>query len=162
MIKKISGPFNLALALCLFAASMFTPLALAQCGTDAAGSTACLQGAIGAANGGNSQIDLGAGFGFGSIQQALSTVISLIFLVAGLAAFVYILLGAFNYLTAGDDSGKTEKARKMITNAVVGLILVALVYVIWLVAINLVPGLSEFFSASNDAGSGSLTPPNPF
>jgi glucose uptake protein GlcU len=92
---------------------------------------------------------LGAGFGFGSLSQALNTVISLVFLIAGLAAFVYILLGAFSYLTAGDDSAKTEKARKMITNAVVGLLLVALVYVIWIVAINLVPGLSDFFKATN-------------
>ncbi len=120
--------------------------ALAQCAAD---DYACQ--AIDAANGdeASGKIDLGTSFGFKTIGQALNTVISVIFLVAGLAAFVYILLGAFNYLTAGDDTGKTDKARKMITNAVVGLILVALVYVIWLVAVNLIPGMSNFFKPSD-------------
>lgn len=133
------------LSLC---ALSFTPsVALAECVQGSSGPD-CVKQAIGAANGDVQTIGLNAGFGFSTIGQALNTVISIIFLVAGLAAFVYILLGAFNYLTAGDDTAKTEKARKMITNAVVGLILVALVYVIWLVVINLVPGLSQFFSAS--------------
>ena len=110
--------------------------------------TECVKKAIGAA-GDSDTIDLQASFGFSSLPQAINTIIALIFLVAGLVAFFFILLGAFNYLTAGDSSEKTGKARSMITNAVIGLILVALVYVIWLVAINLVPGLSDFFSASN-------------
>ncbi len=114
----------------------------------------CLHDAITAAGGSDGTIDLGTSFGFKTIGQALNTVISVIFLVAGLAAFVYILLGAFNYLTAGDDTGKTDKARKMITNAVVGLILVALVYVIWLVAVNLIPGMSNFFKPSDGSGGG--------
>ena len=90
-------------------------------------------------------IDLQYNFGFTTLSQAINTIISLIFLGAGLLAFFFILMGAFNYLSAGDDSSKTEKARKQITNAVIGLILVALVYVIWLIAINLVPGLDAFF-----------------
>ena len=77
-------------------------------------------------------------FGFNSLGEAVSTIISVIFFVAALAAFFFILWGAVNYVTAGDDSSKTEAARKRITNAVVGLILVALVYVIWLIAAQIV------------------------
>ena len=120
---------------------------LAQC-TDGQGGTECVKQAITGAGGDGGTIDLQASFGFSSLPQAINTIIALIFLVAGLVAFFFILLGAFNYLTAGDSSEKTGKARSMITNAVIGLILVALVYVIWLVAINLVPGLSDFFSTS--------------
>jgi hypothetical protein len=140
----------LVAGLALFTVSAMPSPVGAQCAQGDTGPN-CIKKAIGSANGGTQMIGLNAGFGFSTLGQALNTIISIIFLVAGLAAFVYILLGAFNYLTAGDDASKTEKARKMITNAVVGLILVALVYVIWLVAINLVPGLSQFFSA--DAGT---------
>lgn len=84
-----------------------------------------------------SSVDLSKNFGnFGTLGDAVGTLISWILMIAGLAAFLYILWGAFNYVTAGDDSGKTEKARKTITNAVVGLILVALTFVIWQVAVS--------------------------
>lgn len=87
-------------------------------------------------------------FGFNSLPQAINTIISVIFFVAALAAFFFILWGAVQYITAGDDAGKTENARKRITNAVVGLILVALVYVIWLIIVRIVPGLSQFFAGA--------------
>ena len=77
-------------------------------------------------------------FGFDSLGEAVSTIISVIFFVAALAAFFFILWGAVTYVTAGDDTSKTDAARKKITNAVVGLILVALVYVIWLIAAQVV------------------------
>lgn len=73
-------------------------------------------------------------FGFDSLSDAVNTLVTIIFFVAGLVAFLFILWGAVNYIMAGDDASKTEAARKRITNAVVGLILVALVYVIWLIA----------------------------
>ncbi len=85
-------------------------------------------------------VDLGSAdsFGFNTLGEAVSTIISVVFFVAALAAFFFILWGAVNYVMAGDDSSKTEAARKRITNAVVGLILVALVYVIWLIAAQIV------------------------
>jgi glucose uptake protein GlcU len=76
-------------------------------------------------------------FGFNSLDQAIDTLVKVIIFVAGLAAFLFILWGAVSYILAGDDSSKTDAARKKITNAVVGLILVALVYVIWLIAAEL-------------------------
>lgn len=89
-------------------------------------------------------LNLGTNFGFTDAPTTINTVINIILSIAGLAAFVFILWGAFDYVTAGDDAGKTEKARKKITNAVVGLILVALAFVIWSIVINLV-GLDGFF-----------------
>jgi hypothetical protein len=95
-------------------------------------------------------VDLGAAkgtFGFDTLGQAISTIITVIFFVAGLAAFFFILWGAVSYVTAGDDSSKTEAARKRITNAVVGLILVALVYVIWLIVSQIV-GIDTLFGGA--------------
>jgi len=79
-------------------------------------------------------VNLTPSFGFQTLGDAVNTLVTIIFFVAGLAAFLFILWGAVNYIMAGDDASKTEAARKRITNAVVGLTLVALVYVIWLIA----------------------------
>ena len=96
-------------------------------------------------SGGTANLLFQGTFGFTSLSQAINTIISVIFFGAALAAFVFIVLGAFQYVTAGDDATKTEKSRKTITNAVVGLILVALVYVIFQIVIRIVPGLSQWF-----------------
>ena len=99
-------------------------------------------------SGGTANLLFQGTFGFTSLSQAINTIISVIFFGAALAAFVFIVLGAFQYVTAGDDATKTEKSRKTITNAVVGLILVALVYVIFQIVIRIVPGLSQWFGTN--------------
>ena len=101
--------------------------------------------------GGGVNFDLG-GFGFSTLSQAINTILSVIFFGSALAAFIFIVIGAFQYVTAGDDAAKTEKSRKTITNAVVGLILVALVYVIFQIVIRIVPGLSQWFSPAASQG----------
>lgn len=40
-----------------------------------------------------------------------------------LAVLIYFLWGAFEWIVAGNDSGKVQKARDKMTNAVIGLIL---------------------------------------
>lgn len=44
--------------------------------------------------------------------------------LAGMATFAYLLFGGFRYLTAGGDEKAVGEAMKMITNAVIGLIIV--------------------------------------
>ncbi len=90
-------------------------------------------------NVGGYTLDFGASFGtWGeNPNQVITDVVNIVLAVAAIAAFLFILWGAFKYVTAGDDSSKTEAARKTITNAVVGLILVALSFVIWVIVINL-------------------------
>src|SRR5690606_23337097 len=92
---------------------------------------------VGGALGTGGNVDIQTNFGFSNLSQAVNTIISVIFFGAALAAFVFIVIGAFQYVTAGDDAAKTEKSRKTITNAVVGLILVALVYVIFQIVIRI-------------------------
>lgn len=51
--------------------------------------------------------------------------------VALLATVFYILMGGFDYITAGDDAKKVAAARTKITNGVIGLIIVASTWVIF-------------------------------
>ena len=50
--------------------------------------------------------------------------ISLILIVAGLIAFVYMLLGGIQWITSGGDKANVEKARNQIVQALIGLIVV--------------------------------------
>jgi TRAP-type C4-dicarboxylate transport system permease small subunit len=43
--------------------------------------------------------------------------------LAGIAAFVMLLIGGFKYLTSGGDPKSTESAKKTITYAILGLVL---------------------------------------
>ena len=64
--------------------------------------------------------------------SALGTLISHVvggLLVAGfLLSFVFLLMGGFTWITSAGDKTKLEKARDEITNAIVGIIIVAASY----------------------------------
>lgn len=80
--------------------------------------------------------------GFDNINELISTGISIALLVGGLIVLVYMFLGGFTYLTAGSDDEKTKKARAIITNAIIGLFLLAAAWAIWQLIISFIPGLS--------------------
>lgn len=67
----------------------------------------------------------------GGFGKLLGFAIQAIFLVAGLAALMFMLLGAFNWITSEGQKEKIEKAQRMIINAVVGLVLVVLVFTVF-------------------------------
>ncbi len=74
-----------------------------------------------------------------SLGGVLTFAIRTFFVVAGLTAFIYLILGAFAWITSGGDKEAIEKARNKIQAAVIGLILIfavlAIVYtlenIIW-------------------------------
>lgn len=82
------------------------------------------------------QIRLGdtqpAGMGikaFGNPNASIGNIISnfiLIMYVAGLAVLVFLLWGAFDWITSGGDKEKISSARRKIVNALIGLALLAL------------------------------------
>ena len=49
------------------------------------------------------------------------------FMVAGLAAILYLLMGAFSWVTSGGNKENVEKAREKIQAAVLGLIIIFIV-----------------------------------
>ena len=58
------------------------------------------------------------------ISAIVSGAIQLILIVAGLIAFVYLLLGGIKWITSGGDSAAVETARNQIIQALIGLIVV--------------------------------------
>ena len=58
----------------------------------------------------------------GNLETVFSSVISLALTGAGLAAFVMLLVGGFQFLTAGGDKEATQKAQKTLTFAIIGLV----------------------------------------
>ncbi|MFA9289263.1 MAG: hypothetical protein ACEQSA_05295 [Weeksellaceae bacterium] len=72
------------------------------------------------------------GFEIPSLGDILTFVIRAFFVLAGLAALFYMLIGAFSWITSGGDKDAVGAARDKIQAAVVGVILiVAVLAVIW-------------------------------
>lgn len=64
-----------------------------------------------------------------AINQDLGTFVSKTFsgiiLFAGMATFLYMIYGGVEWISSGGDKGKLESARAKITQAIVGLAIVA-------------------------------------
>lgn len=74
------------------------------------------------------QTDLG--FRIPDLATILTFVIRLFFVIAGLVALLYLLLGAFEWITSGGDEEKVEGSRKKITAAIIGVVLIVAVLAI--------------------------------
>ena len=68
------------------------------------------------------------GFSITDIGQFIAAILTLIFIIAGVLVFVYIVWGGIQWLTSGGDSGKAEEARNRITAALIGLAIIAIAY----------------------------------
>lgn len=77
-------------------------------------------------------------FGRFSTSLTLGTIVSAllryVFPLAGLLLLIYLLYGGFQYLTSGGDPQKTDHAKKIITAAFIGFIIVFISY--WIVQIS--------------------------
>ncbi len=69
----------------------------------------------------------GIGFQIPTLSTILTFAIRAFFIIAGLAALVFLLLGALAWVTSGGDKENVSKAQSKITNAIIGVILVAVV-----------------------------------
>lgn len=67
------------------------------------------------------------GFEIPSFSTLLSFIIKFFFVIAGIAALIYLLWGAFAWVTSGGEKGNVEKARDKIVNAIVGVLLIIVV-----------------------------------
>lgn len=63
-----------------------------------------------------------------TITQILGVVINLILGAAGVLAFIFLIIGGLQWMLAGGDKEGTEKARKRITAALIGLAIVFSAY----------------------------------
>lgn len=62
-----------------------------------------------------------------TLGKVLSFAIQTLFTVAGLAALLYLILGALSWVTSGGDKEKVDKAQHKIQAAVIGLIVIVAV-----------------------------------
>lgn len=65
-----------------------------------------------------------------NIPNLISVAIRLMLIIGIVAAFLYLLMGAVQWVTAGGDKDGIEKAKKKITGAIVGLLIGFSVYAI--------------------------------
>jgi len=75
-----------------------------------------------------------------SLRKIISTGIQLFLFVAGLAALLYLLWGAFDWINSSGEKEKLQKAQDKITAAVIGLILCVVVLVVFNVLMGTVLG----------------------
>src|SRR5690606_39288775 len=80
-------------------------------------------------------------WGFTSLEQAINTLVPVVYFFGALAAFFYLLLGALKYIIAGSDDAKVKSARATMVHAIVGLMLLGLVSVIFNVLSEIIPGM---------------------
>jgi len=65
-----------------------------------------------------------------ALGELLNNVITTASVAAGILLFVYLIFGGFKYITAGGDEKAVGEAKRMLTNAVVGMITLAFAYFI--------------------------------
>jgi len=74
--------------------------------------------------------EIGLGWTIPSIGDLLTFLIRLFFIISGLAALLFLLMGALAWITSGGNKESVDKAREKIQQAVIGVVLIVAVLVI--------------------------------
>jgi hypothetical protein len=64
------------------------------------------------------------------LEGAFESIIGVLFSVAGIILFIMLIVGGVNFMTSGGDPKGLEAAKKTLTYALVGMLLVALGYLV--------------------------------
>lgn len=86
------------------------------------------------------------------IGPFVSSVMSVILTVSALVTFLYLGWGGLNWIMAGGDKTKIEEARNRITNALIGLVVVAASWAIF--------SFINWYLGLNVIGEGTSSPTN--
>lgn len=70
-------------------------------------------------------------FAIRSIDQFLPNVIQLVLILGSIATLFYLFWGGISFITAAGDKEAVKTAREKITHAVLGLAILAAVWVLW-------------------------------
>ena len=74
------------------------------------------------------------------VSEIVLRVINIALAVAGLIAVLFLIIGGFRYVTSAGNEETAEQAKKIITNAIIGIVIIILSFVIVRVISNaLVP-----------------------
>jgi len=66
----------------------------------------------------------------GEFEIVFGNVVNILLGVAGIALFIMLLMGGFKFLTSGGDPKAIEEAKKTLTYAIAGVVLVVLSFII--------------------------------
>ncbi len=80
-------------------------------------------------------VDPGKGYA-PSIGGLISSLLTLIMIIAAILVFLYLILGGIEWITSGGDKSKTESARNKITSAIIGLVVLAASWALLQFALN--------------------------
>lgn len=67
---------------------------------------------------------------FNGLEVVFNNVVSVVLGFAGIALFIMLVVGGFRFIMAGDDPKAVEGAKKTLTYAVGGMVLIALSFLI--------------------------------
>ena len=67
-------------------------------------------------------------FSITSLGEFLGALVTLVYIIAGVLVFIYIVWGGIAWILSGGDQGKTDEARGRIVAALTGMTIVALSY----------------------------------
>jgi len=79
--------------------------------------------------------------GWTNLAAVITSIARLLFIVAAVTCFIYLIMGGLQWITSGGDAKKTEAAGKQITNALIGIGIVAAAWAL-MVVIQKVTGIN--------------------
>jgi len=65
-----------------------------------------------------------------SISAIIIRIINILLAIAGLVAVIFLIIGGFRYITAGGNEELSESGKKSIQNAIIGIVVIILSFVI--------------------------------
>ena len=107
-----------------------------------------LAAAQGAVQDGLNNSGLRSYFGFSglnsasSLSQLIVGIVNIMLLFAGSIAVIFVIVGGYQYVTSGGNEEQAEKGRKTLVNAIIGIVIIVLAYVVINVISNLVGGVA--------------------
>ena len=81
----------------------------------------------------HAEFDLQNSYGFSNVNNlgdALTLLLPAAFALAGVGIVFYFIFGAFKFLTSGGDKGAVAEARAMIMHAVIGLLMLIILFAV--------------------------------
>ncbi len=74
--------------------------------------------------------------GAGSIFEVIAITLKWLLTLAGVVATVFIIIGGYQYITAAGNEEQSEKGKKTLVNAVIGLVIIVLAMTIITIITN--------------------------
>jgi hypothetical protein len=65
-----------------------------------------------------------------NVNELLLRIINILLAIVGLVAVLFLIIGGFRYITAGGNEETAEAGKKTIINAIIGIVIVILSFVI--------------------------------